>query len=252
MTNQGTKDQQPLQLSALFRRALATYRANFLRVSGVALVVFLLPALATTAFDAWAERNQHDLTGVTVLLVILGLVELCLSELGTTFYSGFLDQLVGEDQHDHEPRSIGEVLRTLPYLRLIGASFLVLVATSIAGLLLVIPGVLMYTLLSLTGPLINIERLGVFAAIRRSVQLVWPRLWFVFRLVTVPVIVETALDAGVEHLLHSQPWLEVLIANGLLAITMLTVVSLIEVTLAHELVVRDRARRAGTPSVESH
>jgi len=251
VTDQGANAHEPLRLHALFRQALATYRATFLRLACVAIVVFLLPALATTALNEWSQRNQDAAARLVVLLAIVGPIEFCITAIGTTSYSGFLDQLVGEDQHGHEPRSLGEVLRSLPYLRLIGASFLVLLTTTVSGLLLVVPGVLMYTLLCLTGPLINIERLGIFAALRRSTRLVWPRFWFVFCAVTVPVIAETGLETGIEYLLHGQPWLEVLIASGVLALTILTIVSLIEVSLAHELVVRDRARLAGTPPVES-
>jgi hypothetical protein len=251
MTDRRKNDLQPLRLRALILRALATYRANILRLSAVALVVFLLPALGSTALDEREVHIPRDAALLVVLLVTLTLVEVCITELGTTFYSGFLDQLVGEEQHRHARRSIGEVVRTLPYLRLLGASFLVTVATSLATLLLVVPGAIVYTLLCLTGPLINIERLGILAAMRRSFRLVRPRFWFVFVAVTIPVIAESGLDSGLEYLLHGQPWLEALIVNGLLAITILTVVSLIEVTLAHELVARDRVQPTGATPVGS-
>ena len=97
------------------------------------------------------------------------LIVTSISVAGDAFFSGFLDAAVGEEQHGHPSRPIGQILRTLPYARLIVVD--VLLSFTIAGgsLAFVIPGLVLFTLFCLIGPLINIERLTVRKAFARSI-----------------------------------------------------------------------------------
>ena len=99
---------------------------------------------------------------------------------------------------------------------------------------------IVYTFLALTGPLINIEHLGVVAAFRRSFYLVRPKFWLTLCAVTVPVTIESWLDETGDLIFHGAPWLAALALDGLLAVTLLAGIGLIEVTLTYELIERDR------------
>jgi hypothetical protein len=62
----------------------------------------------------------------------------------------------------------------------VGAAFIVVAISSVATLLLVVPGVWLYTRWSLTTPVIREEGVGPLAAMRRSRELVRGHFWFVF------------------------------------------------------------------------
>ncbi len=234
----------PLRLGALFRLAFVIYRRQVLRVTGISLVVFLLPALAATGVDEWAEHAGRHRPSVAGVLLIMGVVELCISTLSSTFYAGVLDQVAGEDQYGHERRSAADFLRRLPLVRLVIASVLVSLATGLAELAFVVPGLIVYTFLAITGPVITMEKPGVLAAMRRSYQLIRPKFWFTLFAVTLPVSAEVLLDDYIDKLFHGTRWLAALTIDGLLAFTVLTFVGLIEVILAYELIARDRAKTA--------
>ena len=140
------------------------YRENWRRVVGAAFVVFGAIAILDTANDALADRLDDPVVALILLAAsVLGVF-------GATFYSGLLDLLVGAAEYGGRRHSVGEVLRTLPYVRLMSAAALLLALTAIGTLLLIVPGLIVFTLFSLVGPLINIENLGV----RRRVPPVGP------------------------------------------------------------------------------
>jgi hypothetical protein len=70
------------------------------------------------------------------------------------------------------------------------AAFVVVAVTSAATLLLVVPGVWLYTSWSLTTPVIREEAVGPLAAMRRSRELVRGNFWFVFMTASVAYYLE--------------------------------------------------------------
>jgi hypothetical protein len=94
------------------------------------------------------------------------------SILGAVFLSGFVTRLVGGTDDGSESVSVREVLRTLPWARLVGADLMVALIV-VAGLIaLVIPGLVAINLFAVVGPVIEIENRPVIAALRRSAHLV--------------------------------------------------------------------------------
>jgi hypothetical protein len=77
------------------------------------------------------------------------------------------------------------------------AAFIVVTITSLATLLLVVPGVWLYTRWSLTTPVIREESVGPLAAMRRSKELVRGKFWFVFATASVAFYLEgLMIDVG--------------------------------------------------------
>jgi hypothetical protein len=216
------------------------YRENWRRVVGAAFVVFGAIAILDTAEDALNDRLNDPVVALILLAAsVLGVF-------GATFYSGLLDRLVGAAEYGGRRHSVGEVLRTLPYVRLMAAAALLLALTAIGTLLLIVPGLIVFTLFSLVGPLINIENHGVRGAFRRSAHLVRPRFWLVLALVTLPIIIEDDVVSSVEAAIHGQHLLWVFLTMGITGAAVGSVVGLIEVVLAYELVARDRAAARGS------
>jgi hypothetical protein len=233
----------PVRVGPLWRHALTTYRARFPVVAGAAVVVFVPLALLMTAITIWGQRFSADQAGGRGLLVFLAtLLGTSVIVLGSAFYAGLLDKVVGEHQHGHHRESVSDILRTLPYRPLVAADLLLSVIVAAGLLLFVLPGVILFTLFALVGPLITIEGQTPLGAFRRSVTLIRPVFGIAFVAVTLPVVLEHAFVHTIEHaVLHRPPFLTAFILSGIGAVTVAAFVGLVEVTLAFALLHREAA-----------
>ena len=147
------------------------------------LVVSIVVSAVTVAVDAAADHllDRADVTTAVVGAVSTSTVSL----LGAVFLSGFLCRLVTVDEHgktehgktEAEGSRIRDVLRSLPWGSLILADLLVALIVLIGLVALIIPGLIAITLLSVAGPVIELERQPAVAGLRRSVHLVRPHFW---------------------------------------------------------------------------
>jgi hypothetical protein len=87
--------------------------------------------------------------------------------------------------------------------------------------------------------MITIEDRKVGSAFARSWQLVRPRFWLTFVLVTLPLQVEQAVLHAINYTaLFDHPVLPAFLLNGLLGTIIGSIVGLVEVVLAYELIAR--------------
>jgi hypothetical protein len=213
--------------------ALRVYRRRFGIIAGSALVVFGLSAVLDVVFEVAGEK-VGDYPGLLAPLLLIAGV----ATFGTTFFAGLLDRIVGEEERGHPRRSLREVLRTLPYSRLIGADVLLSLGAVVALLLLVIPGLIFYTFFSLVGPAVVMEDRGVFDGFRRSVRLVRGHFWLTLVLVTLPILVEEDVVHGIVALVGDASPFLVFVLNALAGAVVGSVIALVEVTLAGRLAMR--------------
>jgi hypothetical protein len=143
--------------------------------------VSLVAALADVAAHTLIDRSALP-ASVTADLIV-ALVDL----LGLVLLSGVLTKLVGAC-HGGREVSVREALTSLAWGRLILADLLVGVLVAIGFVLLIVPGLVAFTFLSVTGPVIEAEDRAVLAALRRSVRLVRPHFWWVMLLASLPSI----------------------------------------------------------------
>ena len=98
---------------------------------------------------------------------------------------------------------------------------------------------ILFTLWSLVGPVITIEDRAVGSALRRSWQLVRPHFWLMLFLVTVPLQVEQAVLHAIHYTeIFEHPLVPAFLLNGLLGMVIGSVVGLVEVVLAYDLIAR--------------
>jgi hypothetical protein len=216
--------------------ALRTYRERFWRVAGTAFVVFG----AVAAVDAFAtvlviDRHVSRPYGAGITSTVSAVFAM----VGVVVYAGILDKVVGAHLHGHPDLSVREIWHVLPLGRLVGAD-VVLALGTLAGLaVFVVPGVILFTLWSLVGPVITIEDRAVGSALRRSWQLVRPHFWLTLVLVTIPLQVEQAVLHAIHYAeIFEHPFVPAFLLNGLLGMVIGSVVGLIEVVLAYELIAR--------------
>jgi hypothetical protein len=195
-----------------------SYRHRFGRVVIAAAIVFGASAVVGAAIHDLTHKAEPNF-----VVWVFALAGTAMSQIGITFYAGLLDKVVGEFELGEEPEPILRVLRTLPYGSLIVADILVTAATALGMLLLVLPGLVVFTLFAITGPVVNIEHVGALRGMRRSAQLVRGHFWLVFLLVSVPLI-------------------EVFVVQGVAGMVVGSFVGLVEVNVAYALELERPAR----------
>jgi hypothetical protein len=217
----------------VLRDALRTYRDRFGRVAVTAFVVFgavaAIDAIAAVLIVDHVDSARGDALASTVAAVLtMG---------GIVVYAGILDRVVGASLHGHRDPPLRDVVRELPLGRLFAADLVLASATLVGLALFVLPGIVVFTLWALVGPVITIERRALVDAFRRSRQLVWSRFWLTFLLVALPLQVEQAFLHAIDYTsLFEHPVLPAFVLNGLLGTLIASVIGLVEVVLAYELI----------------
>lgn len=224
---------QRISVRRIVRDVAASYRHRFGRVVIAAAIVFGVTAVIGAAIEDLTHRAEAN-----VFVWIVALAGTAMSQVGITFYAGLLDKVVGEFELAEEPEPVLHVLRTLPYGSLIVADIVITVLTAIGALLFVIPGLILFTLFAITGPVINIEHLGAFAGMRRSAQLVRPHFWLVFFLVSLPLGVEHQVIHWATEIMLHHSLVEVFLVQGITGMIIGSVVGLVEVNVAYSLELR--------------
>jgi hypothetical protein len=222
--------------------ALRTYRERFWRVAGTAFVVFgAVAAIDAVATVLVIDRHVPRPTGAA----ITSTASAVFSMVGVVVYAGILDKVVGAHLHGHPDLRIREIWRVLPLGRLVAADVVLAIAT-LAGLaLFVIPGVVIFTMWSLVGPVITIEDRSVGSGLRRSWQLVRPCFWLTLCLVALPLQIEQAVLHAIHYAdIFEHPFVPAFFLNGLLGMVVGSVVGLVEVVLAYELIARTGTQSA--------
>lgn len=134
-----------------------------------------------------------------VLDLVVSLVTAYLAYYLYLAYAEGIVRKVRRGEQRHGPGGVLEdltgALRFVPGVT--GAALIVVTITSAATLLLVVPGVWLYTRWSLTTPVIREESVGPLVAMRRSRELVRGNFWFVFMTATLAYYLEgVVVDLG--------------------------------------------------------
>jgi hypothetical protein len=209
--------------------AWRTLRLEPARVVVPAIVIFGLDAIQGTVFTELAV--DHLGFESVAFAFVFGA-----STLGLVFYTGMLERMVGAVERNETPERIAQVLRTLPWWRLIVADLILLVIGGAAAVLVVVPGLIVDTLFALVGPLINLLGCKVSEALRRSVTLVRPHFVLVFCFVAIPLAVEHEVLVMVAELVPHEELALVFLSNFVLGCVFGMALGLTEVSLAERLV----------------
>ena len=175
---------------------LGVHRARFLIGAGacVFVPVGLIEALELD------QVQVHDFGVFRLLALLLVAVFFAAATLvGEVLYSGVVAAVAKED-HGWPEQPIGEILRSLPYGRLIAADLVFVGMVTLGLLAFVVPGVLVLTWFSLAAVTIEVERGGVLAAFRRSRELVRRHFWPTLALMVVVTVLGEGLSAGITNL----------------------------------------------------
>lgn len=196
------KDREPGQFSIplVFQRAGQTFRAAPGTITVLAIMVFVPISLLDAAVGQYThhivESDPFD-QGVSTAAQ---LADLFVDLLGYAFFGGLLDHLVGRIHHGHEAHRPTELARHFSYGRLVSAALLFNLAVIVGVAFLILPGLVLFTMFSFVGPLINIEGLTVSQAFGRSFRISRRYLPAVAVTVTIPFVIEQLVDGYLESL----------------------------------------------------
>ncbi len=169
---------QKIKPGQVIGSALAIYREQVGVLIPAAIAVFAIVAIARLV-----------LTGGAAVLV--SLVTLILG----TFYQGMVVELVGDVQDGRRDSSVEQLFRSVApiVLPLIGLSILLGIGVTIGFILIIVPGLFLMTIWAVAAPSLVIERRGIFAAFRRSRELVRDNGWEVFGVILLVIAIGLAV-----------------------------------------------------------
>lgn len=186
----------------------------FTRQFGEFLLLSLVPMLPLLLLELAVLGRPTDSTPVVVLSTINALLTFFLSIVAqaTTLYGAF------QAMRGH-PFTIGQSLqvglgRALP---VVAVALLVSLATGLAGLLLIVPGVIVYCMYYVAVPVCVIEQPGVTASMGCSAALTKGYRWSIFGLVALVATVSGVIS-GIPDLL-GEGLLSVLLQFGWQTVT---------------------------------
>jgi hypothetical protein len=228
-----------LHIRAVYRDAALTYRTRATRVIGIAVII-LVPITALQVVVADIGRHGEPHPTWAAVLYIAAVVELAaVGTFGATFYAGVVDRTVRADRGEGPERGVAQILRELPYWRLIRADLLYLALVAIGSLLFVVPGLIVATVFSIVGPVMLVEDRAVLDTFRRCYHLVRPYFWRVVMTTLVPLLVESTIaDRLLTLSAHPSLVLE-LVVECLFAALVTSFVGLLEVQTAYQLIELD-------------
>jgi len=200
-------------------------------VAGTAAIVFGASAWITAVIEVEIVEAGAPIE----IDVLASLLAAAVSSFGIVFYAGLLDLVLRSYLEGEPDMRLDQALRRLPLTRLLLADLVLIAVSAVGMLLLLIPGVIAFTLLCLVGPIIVSEDLRVFAALRRSYRLVRPHFWMTFFLVTIPFTIEDQLLHGIDLSIYGHRLIGAFCVSALIGATVGAAVGLLEVVLAHEL-----------------
>jgi hypothetical protein len=238
-TTKYTLGEGPLTYTRVLRQASGMFRRHHWRVALVALILFVPPPLLAVVLERWSDSLEVD-PGLIRGLVFIGgvLVATMIRLFGPVVYAGYLDEAVGHEYFHGGHVRFREVLRSLPWVRLIVADIILVVGTGIGLSLLVVPGIIWLTLFTLIGPVLVQERHGVIDGFRRTYQLSRGAWKMILLLVVALLAVENFVHEAVHELFHHEAlWMQVA-SSWVIAAIIGGIVGLVEVALASELMAR--------------
>jgi hypothetical protein len=190
----GRFTQSDFRIGNVFSRAWSVFSRNFLIFSLVTLVANLPSLFMPRRLPGEAIANPfQDLRTVGVVIFIL-MVLSALSQ-AVLLYGAF-EVMRGR------PVNFGESLRIglRRFFPIVGIAIVVVVLASMAAVLLIFPGIMLYVMWFVAAPVCVVERLGPFASMGRSRQLTKGHRWKIFGmllLLLIPAIIIGAIVGAV-------------------------------------------------------
>jgi hypothetical protein len=190
------------RVAAIYARIWRTYRAWAGNLLLLAVVVFV-PLGLLDALLAEVDTESLDVTdGFRLVALIAAIAAVTATSLfGEVFYSGAVSVSLTHPQDERAP-GLRELAGRVAYLKLIAVDLLYVSIVAIGFVFVIVPGILAFVFLGLAGPIVEIEKRGVFDAFRRSFHLVRHHFWLVLSVLAPVEVVGDAVSGAVADFVH--------------------------------------------------
>lgn len=195
------RDNRAVQIDRIISRAFSIIRDNPVVLLGLSFVLIGIPSLVINLLTRSLRGGQPIApfaTGQIVLTIVAGLAVFL-------FYILAQAAIVRASviQADGRTAEFGEsIMGAIPtVLPLIGLSLLVFILGWLGLILIVVPGIILFVMWSAAYPALVAERIGVFAALRRSRTLTKGARWKVFGVELIAIVLFWLISSAVSLLL---------------------------------------------------
>jgi hypothetical protein len=193
------------RLLGVYARIVRIYRAWASRLFLLAVVVFI-PLGFVDALLEQVDTSSLDVTdGFKLAALLAALAAVTASSLfGEVFFSGAIAASLTHPEDEESPGFV-HLARHISYGKLILVDIIFVVMMVLGTIAFIIPALLIFVYLSLAGPVVELEKLGIVAGFKRSFRLVRGHFWMAAAvLVPVEIVgdgINEALVEGAHHLL---------------------------------------------------
>jgi hypothetical protein len=199
------------RLLRVYARIGRTYRAWALHLLGLAVLVFI-PLGFVDALLEQVDTSSLDVTdGFKVAALLAAVAAITASSLfGEVFFSGAIAASLTHPENEESP-GFGHLARHISYGKLIVVDILFVGMLVLGTVVFIVPGILVFVFLSLAGPVVELEKRGIWDGFRRSIGLVRGHFWMAAGVLIPVEIVGDAINEALVEGAHS------LLGHGLLA-----------------------------------
>jgi len=199
------------RLLGVYARIGRTYRAWARHLLGLAILVFV-PLGFVDALLEQVDTSALDVTDSFKVAALLAAVAAIVASslFGEVFFSGAIAASLTHPEDEESP-GFGHLARHISYGKLIVVDILFVAMLALGTVALVVPGILVFVYLSLAGPVVELEKQGIWDGFKRSFGLVRGHFWMAAGVLVPVEIVGDAINEALVDGAHS------LLGHGLLA-----------------------------------
>lgn len=199
------------RLLGVYRRLGRTYWAWAPTLLGLATLVFIPLGFVDALLEQVDTSSLNVTDGFKVAALIGAVAAVTASSLfGEVFFSGAIAASLTHPEEEERPGFL-HLARHISYGKLIVVDILYVLILVIGFIALIVPGLLAFVYLSLAGPVVELEKRGVWDGFRRSFRLVRGHFWMVAAVLVPVEVVGDAINEALVNAAHH------LLGHGLLA-----------------------------------
>ena len=199
------------RLLRVYARIWHTYRAWARHLLGLAVLVFI-PLGFVDALLEQVDTSSLDVTdGFKVAALLAAVAAVTASSLfGEVFFSGAIAASLTHPEDEESP-GFGHLARHISYGKLIVVDILFVGMLVLGAVAFIVPGILVFVYLSLAGPVVELEKRGIWDGFKRSFRLVRGHFWMAAGVLVPVEIVGDGINEALVEGAHN------LLGHGLLA-----------------------------------
>jgi hypothetical protein len=190
------------RLVRIYARLGRTYWAWAPRLFVLALIVFIPLGFVDALLEQVDTDSLNVTNGFQIVALIGALAAVTASGLfGEVFFSGAIAASLTHPEDEETPGFV-RLARHVSYGKLIAVDILFVLMMVLGTIAVIVPGILIFVYLSLAGPVVELEKRGIWDGFRRSFRLVRGHFWMAAGVLIPVEIVGDAINEGIVNASH--------------------------------------------------